>query len=96
MQRMTTRDHALDAEVGHSIDSYLKYRKRTRTELAAYLGIGAEYLRDKIKGRRPWYFHEVARAAQLLDVPIDELVGGTQNLKQLILGAPLTLDQQVA
>jgi hypothetical protein len=80
---MTTQQAEMNAAVGHSIDSYLKYRHLSRADLASALHIGDAYLRDKIKGRRQWYFHEVATAASLLGVAIDELVGGSQNLKYL-------------
>lgn len=88
LQHMTTDQARVNAAVGHSIDSYLKFRHRSRAELADALGIGGDYLRDKIKGRRQWYFHEVVSAAHLLNVPIDELAGGSQNLKYLAQSCP--------
>jgi hypothetical protein len=70
---MTTREAELNAGIGHSIDTNLKAQRRSRSDLADLLKIKDVTLRDKIKGRRPWTYVEVAEAADFLGVGVDAL-----------------------
>lgn len=76
---MTTSVQAIDTRMGERIHQMLWLHRITNTDAAKATGIDRTALSKKLRGTRPWYFHEVAAIAGLLNSSVGYLYGETNN-----------------
>lgn len=70
---------ALDAAVGERVRIALWRSRKTQAELAEKLGVDQGSLSRRLRGRIAWKVTDVYKAADLLQVSVDELLSSQES-----------------
>ena len=68
-----------DELVGEKVHQIMWRQHRKQTEVAALLGVAQATLSRKIRGTRPWEVGEIYAVAEILAVPITDLLPERRN-----------------
>jgi len=65
--------------VAAEIRAELARQNKSKTDLAAHIGLSTWTLRRRLEGVRPFYLEELQSIAQFLGLPLSELLEHTGN-----------------